>query len=250
MWVNDAVRVITGLLMGGPSQHVLAWRRGCRPWQLLALAGPGPDTAHSRGRGGQAATYVLSAAAQRSALAYWTPPRMAAASAAVAARPTRAGAAPDVQAGLIAPAGHADGGQVHRGLRRWRALFYTTGSKKHFCTASVIDPAARDVVLTAAHCVYSTSYATHVAYVRSYHEDPAPGTWAVRAITVAARLAHRAQSQPGLRVPRRGTTERQARASGHGRPRPRPQPRLRAGHRGRRLQRQRRPSGPVPDEEL
>jgi V8-like Glu-specific endopeptidase len=117
---------------------------------------------------------------------------MAAASAAVAGRPTRAVASPDVQGVLIAPRGTPTAAKF-TGVSTVGALFYTTGSQKHFCTASVIDSAARDVVLTAAHCVYSTRYATNVAYVPEYHSGARPlGTWAVRAITVAAgwRTAH------------------------------------------------------------
>jgi hypothetical protein len=213
MWVNDLVRVLTGAAFSACI--------GLATW-LPASASP------SRGLVARAATYVVSAAAQRSALAFWTPPRMAAASA--AGRPTRAAISPDVQGGLIAPRGTPTAAKF-TGVATVGALFYTTGSKKHFCTASVIDSALRDIVLTAAHCVYSIGYATNIAYVPEYHSGTRPlGIWAVRAISVAAGW--------------------QARASGHGRPRPRPEKPLRAGHRGHRLQRQRRPSGPVPDEEL
>ena len=67
------------------------------------------------------------------------------------------------------------------------ALFFTTGSAKHFCTASVTDSQSGDIVLTAAHCVYGSSYATNVAYVPMYHNGARPhGTWPVTSITVAA----------------------------------------------------------------
>jgi hypothetical protein len=43
---------------------------------------------------------------------------------------------------------------VHfNGVRTVGALFYTTGSKAHFCTASVVDSATLNLILTAAHCV-------------------------------------------------------------------------------------------------
>jgi V8-like Glu-specific endopeptidase len=121
---------------------------------------------------------------------------MAAASA--VARPARARVSPDAQGGLIAPRGTPTAA-TFTGVSTVGALFYTTGSQKHFCTASVIDSAARDIVLTAAHCVYSTSYASNVAYVPDYHSGTRPlGTWAVRAITVAA--GWRAVHNPNLDV--------------------------------------------------
>jgi V8-like Glu-specific endopeptidase len=192
MWVNDAVRVIAGLLTGAAVSAFI----GFATWLPASASPPGGlrsgPTAHSPSSGAHAATYVVSAAAQRSALAFWTPLRMAAASSTAAGHPTRAGASPDVQGGLIAPRGTPTAARFS-GIATVGALFYTTGSKKHFCTASVIDSAARDVILTAAHCVFSTSYATNVAYVPEYHSGARPlGTWAVRAITVAAgwRTAH------------------------------------------------------------
>jgi V8-like Glu-specific endopeptidase len=53
----------------------------------------------------------------------------------------------------------------------------------HFCTASVIDSAARDVVMTAAHCVASgdgTPPRTGMSFVPGYHDHVAPfGVWTV-----------------------------------------------------------------------
>ena len=68
------------------------------------------------------------------------------------------------------------------------ALFFTTGTQAHFCTASVVNSARLDLLLTAAHCVYGSSgYATNVAYVPQWHQGVSPyGAWAVRSITVAA----------------------------------------------------------------
>jgi V8-like Glu-specific endopeptidase len=61
----------------------------------------------------------------------------------------------------------------------------------HFCTASVIDTPARDVVLTAAHCVASgdgTPPRTGMSFVPGYHDHLAPfGAWTVtRAVVDAA----------------------------------------------------------------
>jgi V8-like Glu-specific endopeptidase len=190
MWVNVAVRVIIRLLTGAAVSAFV----GLATWLPATASSPGglrsAATAHSGGPGARVATHTVSAAAQRLALAYWTAPRMAAAVA--VGRSARVGARPDVPGALIAPRGTPTAGKF-TGVATVGALFYTTGSKKHFCTASVIDSAARDIVLTAAHCVYSAGYATNVAYVPDYNSGTRPlGTWAVRAITVAAgwRTAH------------------------------------------------------------
>ena len=67
------------------------------------------------------------------------------------------------------------------------ALFYTTGGKDHFCTASVVDSPAGDLVLTAAHCVYWKGFATDIEYVPGYHDGKQPyGAWPVAKITVAS----------------------------------------------------------------
>jgi V8-like Glu-specific endopeptidase len=68
------------------------------------------------------------------------------------------------------------------------ALFYTTGTKTHFCTASVVDSATLNLVLTAAHCVYgSDGPATSIVYVPGWHDGISPyGAWPVTSVTVAA----------------------------------------------------------------
>lgn len=67
------------------------------------------------------------------------------------------------------------------------ALFFTTGTDSHFCTASVVDSPRGDIIMTAAHCVYGTSYATNIAYVPEWHNGVSPyGTWPVTSITVAS----------------------------------------------------------------
>ena len=67
------------------------------------------------------------------------------------------------------------------------ALFYTTGTASHFCTASVVDSTAENLVLTAAHCVYYSTYATNIEFVPGYHAGRQPyGAWVVKTITVAA----------------------------------------------------------------
>jgi V8-like Glu-specific endopeptidase len=114
---------------------------------------------------GGAIGFEVSASAQRGALAYWTAARMSA----------------------TAPKGIPTA-EKFGGVPTVGALFSTTGGKSHFCTASVVDSAAGDLVITAAHCVYGKSgYATNVEYVPGYHDGERPyGTWAVRTITVAS----------------------------------------------------------------
>ena len=66
------------------------------------------------------------------------------------------------------------------------ALFFTTGTKKHFCTASVVNSFTADLILTAAHCVYGTTYASNIEFVPQFHNKKQPyGAWPVQTITVA-----------------------------------------------------------------
>ncbi len=145
-----------------------------------------------------AVTFQVSAAAQGQTLAYWTPPRMQDAAAAALPRrltrtalpavtrtpagPGRGQAGPDLTPPKGIPTARPFPGSPTTG-----ALFYTTGGRGHFCTASVVDSTAGDLALTAAHCVYSTWFATDIEYVPGYHDRKRPyGAWPVRAITVAS----------------------------------------------------------------
>jgi V8-like Glu-specific endopeptidase len=151
-----------------------------------------------------AVTDQVSTAAQRGALAHWTPPRMTAATAASLPRGqvsiafpavTRASTEPAqsrARAQTTAPRGTPTAAPF-AGSPTTGVLFYTTGGKGHFCTASVVDSTGDDLALTAAHCVYWTGFATNIAYVPGYHDGKQPyGAWAVRAITVASgwKLSH------------------------------------------------------------
>jgi V8-like Glu-specific endopeptidase len=70
------------------------------------------------------------------------------------------------------------------------ALFFTTGTQSHFCTASVVKSASLDLILTAAHCVYGSSPATNIAYVPEWHDGISPyGEWPVTSVTVASGWA-------------------------------------------------------------
>lgn len=81
------------------------------------------------------------------------------------------------------------------------ALFSATGGKSHFCSASVVDSAPGDLIVTAAHCVYSKSggYASHIQFVPGYHNGRRPyGSWTVGKITVAS--GWRTSQNPDLDV--------------------------------------------------
>jgi hypothetical protein len=132
--------------------------------------------AGSAGGSGAAVEYHVSAAAQRAALAYWTPARMAAAQA--EALPQSA-ELPDVSA------------TPFTGVPTVGALF-ATGSKSHFCTASVVDSTVGDLLLAAAHCVWGSKPSTNIVYVPEYRNGQRPyNTWAIQNIYVAPGWASR-----------------------------------------------------------
>jgi hypothetical protein len=139
-----------------------------------------------------AVSHTVTRAAQSAAHSFWTRSRME--SATPAGQPAPRGGA---QAGTAGPPPGIPNPVYFDGVPTVGALFFTTGTQAHFCTASVVDSAAFDLVLTAAHCVYGTSYATNIAYVPQWHNGVSPyGSWPVRTITVAAGWK---QSQnPGL----------------------------------------------------
>jgi V8-like Glu-specific endopeptidase len=135
---------------------------------------------------GVAVVHSVGAAAQSSARAFWTRSRMAAATPAPpgsAAKATNPSNAPQAAS---APAGTPTATRFN-GVPTVGALFYTTGSEKHFCTASVVDSSSENVILTAAHCVYSSSYAGNIEFVPGYHSGVRPyGAWAVKTMVVGA----------------------------------------------------------------
>jgi V8-like Glu-specific endopeptidase len=130
-----------------------------------AEAAPSPDAAVVR---------HVSKADQGATRRYWTRARM-----------TAATVAGSTSHGTGAPPGTPTA-TMFDGVPTVGALFFTTGGRAHFCTASVVLSATRDLILTAAHCVYSSSYVTNVEFVPGYHSGDQPyGAWPVQAITVA-----------------------------------------------------------------
>jgi V8-like Glu-specific endopeptidase len=126
----------------------------------------------------QAVVHQVASPAQAAARGFWTAARMASAT---PARPEGAASTPAPPPGIPNPT-------YFNGVPTVGALFFTTGTRAHFCTASVVDSATSDLVLTAAHCVYGNGgYATNIAYVPKWHQGVSPyGMWAVRSITVTA----------------------------------------------------------------
>jgi hypothetical protein len=137
---------------------------------VAAPAGAATSGPHSGG----GVRYTVSSAAQRTARGYWTPARMA------AATPV---SAPGATAGPPHGIPHP---QLFSGVPTVGALFFTTGTQAHFCSASVVNSFTLNVILTAAHCVYGSSFATNIEFVPKYHSGQQPfGAWPVQTITVA-----------------------------------------------------------------
>jgi V8-like Glu-specific endopeptidase len=149
--------------------------------------------AEAAGRGSAARTsgadlpgsvYVVGAAARAAARSFWTPGRMAAATGASARQ-----VLPLAPSTSLAEAGAPRGTPwpvTFGGAPTVGTLFYTSSARSHFCTASVVASKAGNLVMTAAHCVYASGYATHIEFAPGYHDGVAPyGAWPVQEITVA-----------------------------------------------------------------
>jgi V8-like Glu-specific endopeptidase len=126
-----------------------------------------------------AVIHSVAKSAQLSTMKFWTRARMDSATPVGGASPTAGSSTSGPPPGIPNP--------IHfSGVRTVGALFFTTGSQTHFCTASVVDSATLNLILTAAHCVYDTSYATNIAYVPEWHNGISPyGEWPVQSVVVA-----------------------------------------------------------------
>ena len=147
------------------------------------VAGQGVAASSATGPGAQAAVHSVGAGAQTAASGFWTQARMKSATGVGAGGAVTA----SPQADPAPPPGTPDP-VYFNGVPTVGALFFTTGTQAHFCTASVVDSATLDLLLTAAHCVYGSSGpATNVVYVPEWHQGVSPyGAWPVKTITVAA----------------------------------------------------------------
>jgi V8-like Glu-specific endopeptidase len=80
-------------------------------------------------------------------------------------------------------------GEAFSGVAQVGTLFGTSGGSltSHHCTGSVVSSPEGDIVVTAAHCVYSGSGAkTDLAFVPDYNDGATPyGVWDVSAVYVA-----------------------------------------------------------------
>ncbi|MCW2910699.1 MAG: hypothetical protein JWL68_5488 [Actinomycetia bacterium] len=100
-------------------------------------------------------------------------------------------------------------GRFYNGTHAVGALFTVSGGHlgQHFCTASVVNSAVKDLVITAAHCLQGKQPG-QVAFVPEYHRHQEPyGSWTVTRVFVDAAWANSANpnddvaflvvSQPG-----------------------------------------------------
>src|SRR5215468_8813287 len=101
-------------------------------------------------------------------------------------------------------------GRSFNGTRAVGALFTVSGGqlRRHFCTASVVDSPAGDLVITAAHCV-SRMAPAQIAFVPGYRSGVAPyGVWRPRSRRRLPRGPPRRPQRPDPGPDRR-------RAAGH-----------------------------------
>lgn len=118
---------------------------------------------------------------------YWTDARVRAATP-LSLRDRPADADADAEAG--APDGTPTA-RLGRGSRVVGALFFNDGSDNHYCTASVIRTSKRNLLLTAAHCLYNAGtrrWHRHIVFVPKYSRGNRPyGTWPIWLMVVDRR---------------------------------------------------------------
>ena len=126
------------------------------------------------------------------------------------------GAASGIASGFVRAVRHlaapSRAGQAFAGTPAVGALFTTSAGQlgQHYCTASVVDSPAGDLVITAAHCVTGTSGT--IEFVPGYDRGDQPyGVWTVTKVYVdqawkssssdSDDFAFLRVSQPGSSVP-------------------------------------------------
>lgn len=123
------------------------------------------------GEAASASSMTVTASARSGGASYWTAARMA------HATPLGARTMGRTAAGRIPVARAVQGSKVIG------ALFFDNGSGDHYCTASVVRTPKRNMLLTAAHCLYSQN--THgwhrrIVFVPHYAAGHRPyGTWPI-----------------------------------------------------------------------
>jgi hypothetical protein len=132
-------------------------------------AAPNPASDPAPVQAPSAVTFTISAAAQAAAVRYWTPERLAA-----VAGPPRG--TPDATS--------------FDGVPTVGALFLSASASANYCTASVVDSAGLDLLLTAAHCVDFSgdgAYARNLVYIPDWRRGQHPyGIWPVHSVTVTS----------------------------------------------------------------
>ncbi|MCW2912908.1 MAG: hypothetical protein JWN52_976 [Actinomycetia bacterium] len=81
------------------------------------------------------------------------------------------------------------------------ALFYDNTEGDHYCTAGVLDSPHNNLLVTAAHCIYSQSggYSKNIVFVPGYQNGEMPyGVWATKSMLVDDRWIK--SSDPDLDV--------------------------------------------------
>ncbi|HEX6521958.1 MAG TPA: serine protease [Streptosporangiaceae bacterium] len=136
---------------------------------LVAGCGSGGS---SSAAGAGAAGATPTASASGAAVGYWTRDRL------LAAQPSRnwkLPSSPPATPGAT-PSGHAPVIPAPR----VGALFSRSASGDHFCTASVVDSPGRDLLITAAHCIYGSKsgYNQDIVFIPDYQDGAEPyGVW-------------------------------------------------------------------------
>jgi len=139
------------------------------------------------------------------------------------------GAASDIATGFVRAVRHlavpSRAGQAFAGTPAVGALFTTSAGRlgQHFCTASVVDSPAGDLVITAAHCVAGTLGT--IEFVPGYDRGNQPyGVWTVTKVYLDQAwkssssddddFAFLQVSQPGSSVPVENVTGAERLAAG------------------------------------
>jgi V8-like Glu-specific endopeptidase len=143
----------------------------------MIAAGPATGATASAPMLAAGVVHGVGPGAQSATRAFWTASRMA------TAAPEPYGE----RGGATDPPPGTPQAAAFDGVPTVGALFYTTGADRHFCTASVVDSDTENLVITAAHCVYSSGYASNLEFVPGYQDGREPyGAWVVQAIVVAS----------------------------------------------------------------
>jgi V8-like Glu-specific endopeptidase len=134
----------------------------------VAARPPGPATG---------TVNVIKGSAQSAARAFWTASRMA------SATPAPAGG----RVKTATPPPGTPQATTFNGVPTVGALFFVNGTGRHYCTASVVDSATENLIITAAHCVYGDRYAANLEFVPGYRNGREPyGAWPVQRVVVAS----------------------------------------------------------------